>query len=47
MLDISPLLDVGLVKNFSQIFWLLFCPINSFLCLIEDLQFYETLYVYF
>ena len=34
MLDTSPLSDVGLVKIFSQS-GLLFCPIDSVLCLTE------------
>jgi hypothetical protein len=43
MLDISPRLDVGLVKTFSPICWLQFCTLDGILCLIETLQFYEVL----
>jgi hypothetical protein len=42
-LDISPLLDVGLVKNIFQICKMLFCPIDSVLCLTEAFQFYDHL----
>jgi hypothetical protein len=46
ILDISPLLDVGLVKIFSQSVGCLFCPTDSVLCLTEALQFYEVPFVY-
>jgi hypothetical protein len=40
ILDISPLLDVGLVK--IPICWLPFCPVDSIPCLTEALQFYKV-----
>jgi hypothetical protein len=46
ILDISPLLVVGLVKIFFQsIGQLPFYLIDSVLCLTEALQFYEALFV--
>jgi hypothetical protein len=43
ILDISPLSDVGLVKNFFPICWLLFCPVDSVLCLIEACRDFSSL----
>jgi hypothetical protein len=45
ILDISLLLDLRLVMIFSQICWLPFFLIDSVLCLIEALQFYEVPFV--
>ena len=46
ILDISPLSDVGLVKIFFPICWLLSCPFDSVLVITEDLQFHEVSFVY-
>ena len=45
ILDISHLLDVELVKIFSQSVGCRFCSIDSVLCLTEALQFYEVPFV--
>jgi ABC-type multidrug transport system permease subunit len=45
ILDINPLLDVGLVNIFSQSVGCCFFLIDSFLCLTEVLQFYEVPFV--
>jgi hypothetical protein len=45
ILDISPPLNVGLVKKNFQIYWLPFHSIDSVLCLPGALQFYEVLFV--
>jgi hypothetical protein len=45
ILDISPLLDIGLVKIFFPICKLLFCPIDRVLCLVEPFQFHKVPFV--
>lgn len=45
ILDISPLLDVGLVKIFSLICKLPICPIDSVFCLIKAFQFHEVPFI--
>jgi len=42
---ISPLSDVGLVKNFFPIYWLLICPIDYVLCQTEAFQFHEVIFI--
>jgi hypothetical protein len=41
ILDISPLSDVGLEKNFFPIYKLLVCLIDYVLCFTETFQFHE------
>jgi hypothetical protein len=45
ILDTSPLLDVGLVKIFSESCRLPYCPIDSILCLTEAFQFHEVPFI--
>jgi hypothetical protein len=45
ILDISPLPDLGLVKNSFPICWWPFCLIDSIFCPTEALQFYEVPFV--
>jgi hypothetical protein len=45
MLDISPLLDVGLVKNFFPIWRLSICFLDYVLCLTETFQFQKVPFI--
>jgi hypothetical protein len=45
ILDISPLLDLGLIKKLFQSVGGLFCHIDIIFCLTESLQFYEVPFV--
>ena len=45
ILDISPLLDVGIVKIIFPISRLQICPIDNILCLIEDFQSQELPFI--
>jgi hypothetical protein len=45
ILNISPLLDMGLVKIFFPICGLLICPIVCVFCLAEAFQFHVVLFV--
>jgi len=45
ILDISPLLNVALVKIFFPIYMLLICPIEYVVCLTEAFQFHEVPFI--
>jgi hypothetical protein len=44
-IEYDPTVRIRIGKDLFPICWLLFCPINSVLCLTEALQFYEVPFV--